>query len=331
LRRGLRVLLADVYWLTPGAAVEGPGYVYISRGVVEAVEPGEPGEEEQEAEMVAGGPGRLVVPGFAYAVLVPEAYPLRGLAAEEGLGALEAVTRMGAEDAYYASLMMLADAALNAYTRLVLAAAEPAAAAKAATDAGLEATVLVPVDPGCPAPLRPRSLEDERRLAAELGADLARIPMEPLACSPGAAPAAWQLDPGSMTLTAPHGAADPLPAAPAAPPSPWSLLAEKGAEAWRLLVKAAHLAAEEGYTPLTGKAHLAVLDLSEPPGWLPSPEAACPRCLGPTTPRVETVLSGGRIVVDGGEHLYIGSEAAAEASRRLTARLRELLGRRGGR
>ena len=329
MRRGIRLLLADVYWLTPGGSVEGPGYVYISRGVVEAVEPGEPGEEEQEAEMVAGGPGRLVLPGFAYAVLVPEAYPARGLAAGEGIAALEPLARIGAEDAYYATLMLLADAGLNAYTRLVLAAAEPAAAAKAATDAGIEATVLVPVDPGCPAPLGPRSLEDERRLAAELDADLARIPMEPLACSPGAAPAAWQLDPDTASLSPPHGAAGPVPVALAAPPSPWSLLAEKGMEAWKLLVETAHVAAEEAYTPLTGKAHLAVLDLSEPPGWLPSPAAACPRCLGPTTPRVETVLSGGRVIVDGGEHLYVGSEAAAEASRRLTRRLNELLKQRG--
>ena len=320
---GYRLLLVDIHWLDVEGRVFGPGYLLLDRGRVAALEPGEPGEEEQYAEMVAGGPGRLVVPGFA-GLAAPELYVARGLVAgAEAVAALlgegEAagiVERHGVVETYYATLMAAWDAALNGVTRLLVVSRHPAAAAQAVADSGLAGTVLVPDETCRGTPLGMHRLEEELEEARGRGADLARVEMRPASCREDGG--GWSITgkglfyQGKALPTWEKGGQNfllPLTA-------PWPLLYSTRGAAWRLLVLELHQALSPGYEAYTGAGHLAMVDLEEPPGWLP-PEAACPACLGPLSPRVETVVSEGRVVVDGGEHLYLGARAAAEAHEKL--------------
>lgn len=319
---GYRLLLVDVYWLDEAGERYGPGYVLLDRGRVAALEPGEPGEEEQYAEMVAGGPGRLVVPGFA-GLAAPELYILRaGLSPGEAWRALLGehpvsglLEGFGPVESYYATLIAAWEAALNGITRLVVLSVNPAAAAQAVSDAGLAGLVLA-ADESCGAtPLGGGAVDRVLDEARRRGADLARVKVAPLSC--GRCGGAWCLSREGLTApgggeVAPQGAREWLLPITA----PWAMLYTGGGAAWRLLVATLHRAVEPSYEPLAGMAHLSVLDLSQPPGWCPA-RAASPSCLGPLPPRVETLVAEGRVVVDGGESLYAGSTAAAEAARRL--------------
>jgi len=316
-----RLLLVDVYWLTESGEALGPGYVLVDRGRLASIEPGEPGEEEQYAEMVAGGLGRLVLPGMA-GVAVPELYVARGalgpgeapraLLGSSSAGSL--LEEVGVAESYYATLVAAWDAMLNGITRLIVVSRSPAAAAQALSDAGLTGLVLVPDDTCRGTPLRGHALDEAMEEARKKGADMARVHMAPLSC--GGCGDGWCLDENGLHHPAlrPHGEAPIEWLLPTT--APWSLLYATHGAAWRLLVEALHRAAEPGYQPYRGAAHLAVLDLTQPPAWVP-PVAACPACLGPTAPRVETLISGGRVVVDGGEPLQVGATAAAEAAARL--------------
>jgi len=325
------LLLVDIYWLTRSGDPMGPGYALLDHGRVAALEPGEPGEEEQYAEMVAGGPGRLVVPGFA-GLAAPELYVARGAlppggAAKALLGesaAASLIEEHGITESYYAALMAAWDAAVNGITRLIVASRYPAAAAQAVSDSGLAGLILVPDESCRGTPLGAHSLDEAMDDARRRGADLARVELAPLGCGDKCT-APWCLD--GEGIHHPLAASAPTPREWLLPlTAPWELLYTTHGAAWSLLVEQLHRAASNSYEPYNSAAHLTVLDLTQPPAWVP-PRAACPACLGPGRPSVETVISEGRVVVDGGEPMYIGSTAAAEAARRLeplAARARKL-------
>jgi len=326
--RGAAVLFFEVYWLDVDGEPVGPGYVYVRGGVVEAVEPGEPPEEMQYAEMVAGGPGRLVLPGLLLGPVVPETYVLRGLVGPgDALGLLrgegwaaEAVASMSGAEAYHAALMMFYEAAVEGYTAVVAVTPHPIEVARALDAAGLWGLVLAPR--GCGA------LDAEPPAGDALPGE-ARVSIGVLDCTPRPGPGAFRLTgeglieaPGGDRFEPPpwrgRGAPAPVTAAAA---SPWPMFSglthPEPREAYRWLAWRGYrlLPGHEAYEPLRGPASLVVLDYSEPPGWLPEPAGV--EALGPARPRVETVMSRGRMVVDGEEHLYLGRSAAEEAARTL--------------
>ncbi len=336
----IRVVFVDVHWLGSDGVVEGPGFLYLRGGRIAALEPGEPWEEAQYSEMVAGGPGRLVVPGFA-GIVVPESYALRWLPALEAARELleggrlaEAISGLGYWEAYSAALMAAADAGYNGFTRLIALTPNPGPVAKAVTDAGLEAVILVPQ--GCGGLDAGIGLHEALEEARRSGADMTRLEFVLLDCKKEGE-GAWSLKGGC--LSSPQGRrwcpppwSSGLPAFIAAgAAAPWPLLSGAAGpgsmEAYRALTLEAHREAVKDYEPLTGTAGFMVLDASEPPGWLPlTPGVNAVAALGPSRPRLETLVAGGRMVIDGGEHLLVGSDAAAEARRKLR-RVVEKLGR----
>lgn len=319
MRQGFRVLLADVHWLDERGEPQGPGFMVIRDGRLALVDVGEPPEEEQFAEMVAGGAGRLVVPAFSMGLVSPESYALRGFpevlpdALVSGGWWLEAVASMSGEEAYYASLMMFYEAAVNGYTTVIAYTPHPRPVAEALRSAGLRGLILAP-GPGCPVK------------AGEPGeGEIAGVKISVLRCSE--TPSSGYVLTGDGVLYVdgkPVYALPPwrsgLSPAPgvALASNPWCLLSgPRSAEAYRALVVTGHRLLEPGYQPLEGAANLIVVNASEPPAWLASLSYAGPSALGPTRPRVETVFSWGRVVIDGGDHMYLGPSRAEEAAGKL--------------
>lgn len=320
MRQGFRVLLADVHWLDETGEPRGPGFIAIRDGRVSLVDVGEPPEEEQYAEMVAGGAGRLVVPAFSMGLVSPESYVLRGFpgvapdALVSGGWWLEAVASMSGEEAYHASLMMFYEAALNGYTTVVAYTPHPRPVAEALRGAGLRGLVLAP-GPGCPV---------KAGGAVEGGA--AGVRVAELRCAETPAAKGYTLTgdgilhvDGAPVYGLPpwRSGVSPAPGVAMAA-NPWCLLSgPRSLDAYRALVLTGHRLVEPGYQPLEGAANLVVVNAGEPPGWIPSLGYAGPSALGPTRPRVETVFSWGRIIVDGGDHMYLGPSSVEEAARKL--------------
>ncbi len=128
------------------------GYVYVDGGVVRSVGEGEPPVEYEAAELVVGGRGRLVVPGFASAHTHLLLYPLRHLVehgdpASSGLAEWVA-ERLGREEAYRLALLALYELTMHGVT--MVAAMDPFGepVARAMRAAGVRGVAVIPL-PGC--------------------------------------------------------------------------------------------------------------------------------------------------------------------------------------
>ncbi|KSW12400.1 hypothetical protein CF15_06635 [Pyrodictium occultum] len=321
----LRILFHDIYYFDEDGVAHGPGYIRLSGGGVDGIGEGEPPEEMQAAELVAGGPGRIVYPGFASPPVYLELYPFRsqldGVEPREypWSSVASRVAQLGEREAYYAALMAAYDLALHGYTRVIAIDPHLEAVARAIIDSGLEGAVLYPQ--GCSLTPR-RSFEEALRGLEARGIDRSKVRVGVALCGPEPpegvpekAEVVYRMDNG--VLEAPG--AGQLRLEPLYPheASPWSLMSRGRLDAYKTLAKGIHGVLDPGYRVYGAPAHLVVVDASEPPGWLPEPRAARPWSLTASRPRVETVVSGGRLVVDGGEHLLIGADAALKASEAL--------------
>ncbi|HIQ23679.1 MAG TPA: hypothetical protein EYH50_01360 [Pyrodictium delaneyi] len=331
----LRILFYDVYYFDENGVVHGPGYIHVSAGTIDYIGLGEPPEEAQYAELVAGGPGRIVYPGFASLPVFLESYPFRHLLADiDPVEYMESsvadqVRSMGSREAYYSALMALYELTMHGYTRVVSIDPHVDAVARAIIDAGLEGAVLYPH--GCGLTPRKEFTELLKRME-EQGIDRRRVSVGIAMCGSTEPPeeamkwaelvyslearSLWVPDGSEQAVTEQRKTAIPGPMYPHTA-SPWTLMASREhRDVYTLLTQTIHMLFDPGYSVYGEKrpVYLVVVDATEPPGWLPAPEYARPWSLSGSRPRVETVVSGGRLVVDGGEHLAIGSNAARQAS-----------------
>lgn len=331
----LRILFYDVYYFDENGVAHGPGYIHVSAGAIDYIGLGEPPEEAQYAELVAGGPGRIVYPGFASPPVFLESYPFRHLLADINpaeymeSSVADRIRSMGGREAYYSALMALYELAVHGYTRVVSIDPHIDAVARAIVDTGLEGAVLYPY--GCGLTPDKEFTELLKRIE-EQGIDRHRVRVGIALCG-GAEPPeeamkqaelVYSLEARSLWAPSSTGQAVAEQSRTAVPgpmyphiASPWKLMAGKEhRDVYTLLTQTIHRLFDPEYRVYGEKrpAHLVVVDATEPPGWLPALEYARPWSLSGSRPRIETVLSGGRLVVDGGEHLAIGPDAARQAS-----------------
>jgi hypothetical protein len=320
----VRVLFADVYFDSGKGRVSGPGYIHVKDGFIVGYGEGEPPEELALAELVVSGEALVVYPGPALAAVAVELYPFRSvlpgrLKLEDVLlkpsrCVSEAVRSLGGDAAYYAALMAFYELALAGATRVYPVAFHPAEVARALRDSGLSGAILVPR--GC-------ALEAEPPDSTPPGVQVVE-----LHCSGGgeAVLGEGRLCIGDRCI--PTGK-PPVHVEPWV--SPWQRMLETGFEGYKAYIVEGHRLADEGYRPFTGKAYLVAVDVAEPPSWMPDPRSAKAWRLGSRV-RVDTVVSAGSIVVDGGEMLSVGRDAARRAAEKLgdvVRRVEQLCGEEG--
>ncbi len=331
----MKLLIVDSTVWAPGRLVP-RGYVYIEAGRIVDIGEGDPPPERQAADTLLGGEARLVLPG-AVAVIIPELYPARHL-----LDAFEAVAASKrlhsyfsskSRVSYYASLMAFYELAVKGFGEVVAIAFNANQVARALTDSGLAGTILV----NACSQDESKAIEELRRASSSRVAG--RVELGLLLCSetgtPSEAALTGFLEKGSLTLRGPGGTVrlsegdglDPLYAT--ALPCPWphgnKLLNPKGYRRVRELLLLEGFRAIHGVEPLTrgAPATLSVLDMSEPPSLMVSAEDVLETVFS-SCPRTETLISRGSIVVDGGQNLYVGSEASSKAREVLVEAYKEL-------
>ncbi len=149
----ISVLVYDSVVASPGnnLYIEN-GYVYVEGGVIRGVGSGEPPMEYEAAELVVGGRGRLVVPGFATAHTHLLLYPLRHLVEHGDPASTElagwVAERLGREEAYRLALLALYELTMHGVTMVVSMDPHTEAVARAMKAAGVRGVVAVPL-PGC--------------------------------------------------------------------------------------------------------------------------------------------------------------------------------------
>ena len=338
----LRVLVVDSTIVTSDRVIE-RGYVYVEGRYVKALGEGDPPEDYQLADTLIGGEGRVVLPAPAALLVAPEAYAFR----QRGVSVLDMVTgrvRALLEDddelSYYSSLMGFYELSMQGYGLVVALALNHSTVSRALADSGLQGVVVIPL---CGLNWRDavsRAEEARRELGAGRGVGVA-------ACGDGevgaARRAAEEAGADLVAVLGPDGARiaagrtyidvsysmlspSPSPATMSAV-QPWlSVNRQLNPHADRALEALMYTPYRvlRGTTPLTpgGEAFVLVVDGSEPPSMVVDPQEAVHQ-LATSTPRTETLISAGNIVVDGGQHLYVGSEACRRA--------REVIGSRLGR
>jgi len=305
----VRILFTDVYFDDGTGSIRGPGYIYLKDGIIAGYGEGEPPEELSLAEMVVSGEALVVYPGLSTLLTVVELYPFRSIVGGKldvtrllrGEGCLARVLReVSGDAAYYASLMAFYELAMLGVTRPLVLALNPSEVGRAMRDSGLQGAVIVPK--GC-------------GFSVEASEPPAGVPVLELSCECHEGKGLC-LREGSICY---HGRCMPPTDPPVHPEpwlSPWHVMCYSGRGAYDAYILDGHMLVEEGYKPLSGKAHLVAIDVSEPPGWSVTPKAALAWTLA-SRPRIEIVVSGGAVVVDGGEHLYLGRDAARRAAEKL--------------
>ena len=313
----VRVLFADIYYDDGSGRVRGPGYIHVKDGFIVGYGEGEPPEELALAELVISGESLVVYPGLAAVAVAVEFYPFRSLLpgrlqlekllSKPDSCIAKVVGEAGGDAAYYAALMAFYELALNGVTRVYPIAFHPSEVARALKDSGLDGLVLAPA--GC-------RLEAEPPTTAPPGVDIVE-----LRCTGGGRGA--RLDGGRLCVNGRCIAVDRPPVHVEPWVSPWQRMLESGFGGYRAYILEGHRLADGGYEPLKGKAYLVAVDVGEPPGWMPSPKLARAWTLSSRV-RVDTVVSAGNIVVDGGEMLPVGRDAARRAAEKLTGILERL-------
>ncbi len=319
----IAILIVDVYIVNHNGDIVGPGYVRLSGGAISHIGIGEPPEEAQLAELVLGGAGRLLYPGFGAALVYPETYILRDYVSEEGLpneSVLRCIRDMSEEEAYYSSLMAFYEMSLAGYTRIIALSPWPRAVIRALREAGLSGAVLALIDD---ANALRKALRELPGLQEPSTKDQVVLGI-----------AASQELPDAVTIgginciikhkcsivcnnkrVVPFGCSGKGVIAPVYPfITPSQLLRRYRDQGFSSLIEGAHRLISAEYTPLDkgARTHITVYDVSEPPSWMGSLELASPYMLTPLA-RAETLISEGRLVVDGGEHLFLGVEVSEKA------------------
>ena len=355
----ISILVYDSIVASPGSnRFHERGYVYIEAGRVKGVGAGEPPAELEAANLVAGGEGRVALPGLVSAHTHLLLYPLRhvlehGDPANTGLAA-RLVEVIGEREAYLLATLSLYELTLHGVTVVQASDVHAPAVWRAMRDAGVDGLVGVLV--GCRYSSRGWREELETLLEARARAALVvcdegllgeaiRVAKEagvPLYTHPPAGG-------GDMVMHASRGTGARVrvyvPVPGGAPPEPpvgigldavsiSSVLRASMVAAWQGLgYDAALLAAtrwgaealglEGGVIEPGSPAHLVVYDVSLPPG-IPPRRDTLARLLLDIEPRVELVVANGSPIVDQGEHITIPRSRVEEAAR-LAARLLEEL------
>jgi len=302
----VKLLFADVHILGIRWFIEN-GYVYIVDENIEAVGEGEPPPEYQYAEMVGGGRDRLVIPGFT-AYTIASSYPFRALTKPPKL--YKVVSKLSYEQAYYASLLAFYELSVSGFTAVMSVEPNPEPVARALYDSGLGGLILIPLN--C-VELRP--IDDPKKLLDDLLQKYkGRVRVGLLTCS------SEHLDwvPEDVVVVS-SGLPRKLVW------NPWLALEEDVEASLTKLVlePSRYLGLGEPLKPKS-KANLIVVDVSEPPAWIPSLRFLDWKWLAGSVPRIETVVSWGNLVVDGGNHLYIGLEACRKAKQVLVEAIEKL-------
>ena len=329
----MKVLVLDVALWSPRRLFS-RGYVVVESGRVRAVGEGDPEPEHQVADVIVGGPGRVALPAPLAPLLVPEAFRDRWRLVDLGLeAALDRLRGLSGEESYAASLMAFTELAYLGVAGGVFLAARPASVARALSESGLWG-VIVPYACGLP---RDRVVQLYRELASRLEAG--RVEAGTLTCPDGsdtriaareagveprahlALSNGLRVEAGGRSVSL--GLDERLVAAALlALPASWQLMNRfanpYAEEARRVMLRELHVVLE-GAEPLEpgAPANLVVVNVEEPP-LLPvyEPEELVD-AVASTCPRVETLISRGNIVVDGGQHMYVGAESASRARKTL--------------
>ena len=316
---GIAVLFVDVHIVDSNGDIVGPGYVRVSDGVISHIGAGEPPEEAQLAELVLGGRGRLLYPGFGAALVYPETYILRDYIMDgNGLpdeSVLECVREMNEEEAYYSSLMAFYEMSLAGYTWIIALSPHADAVARALKEAGLSGAALALVKDTSELKDLP---ELERDVGNQVVLGIAVTKPVPSEASIKGIKCVIEdscnIYCGNQRIV-PFGCRGEGVIAPVYPfVTPSQIMRKYRVQGLLSLVRDAHRLVSKEYTPL-GKgtrAHITVYDVNEPPSWMGSLELASPYMLTPLA-RAETLVSEGRLVIDGGEHLFLGPEASEKA------------------
>jgi hypothetical protein len=328
---GINLLFIDVY-IAEEDEVKGPGYIHLSNGVIDYIGVGSPPEEAEIAELVLGGRGRIVFPGFCAPLVYPEAYLFRTFRRPPRVfdnQLIEFSKSLSSEEAYYLSLMAFYEMSLAGYTRVLAVSPNAVPVARALIESGLEGAILLPID-GCEncsksyfekiraeveqvsngeqarVKLGALIMHDEEIVLPDWIKPICKVINESVTVCNGISVKAYSHD----IL----GASD-VPGLIYPYISPGQVIFEYGSEGYKALSLRCHRIIDAEYRGIekNGRAYLAVYDISEPPSWFPEKNLAKPYVLT-SIATAETVVSGGRLVVDGGEHLFIGSDAAEKAS-----------------
>ncbi len=316
----ISMLLVDVYIVEGSDSIVGPGYVRIASGVISHIGVGEPPEEARLAELVLGGAGRLLYPGFGAALVYPETYIIRDYIGQHkglpGSNVEECIREMSSEEAFYSILMALYEMSLAGYARVILATPHVSAAIRAVQEAGIDAAILVPVRDADELDTVLQLIKDSSVL---LGL-LAPKKLESLVSSEDVKARCIVENECSITCNnksiIPFGCEGDGVIAPLYPfVTPAQILWLYRDQGLVSLTEEAHKLVDKEYVALgkENKAYISVYDLSEPPSWIGPIDYATPYVLTPLV-RVETLISAGRLVVDSGEHLFLGPGVSEKAS-----------------
>ncbi|BEP18002.1 hypothetical protein PYJP_13540 [Pyrofollis japonicus] len=327
----INLLFVDVY-IAEEDEVKGPGYIHLSNGVIDHIGVGSPPEEAEIAELVLGGRGRIVFPGFCAPLVYPEAYLFRTLRRPPRVfddKLIEFSRSLSSEEAYYLSLMAFYEMSLAGYTRILAVSPNAVPVARALIESGLEGAILLPIS-SCNNCSESYFEKIRSEIEQVSGGEQVRVKLGALIMhSEGIVLPSWMelvckvmdrsvaICNGINVRAYGHdilGASD-VPGLIYPHISPGQVIFEYGAEGYKALSLRCHKIIDTEYRGIekNERAYLAVYDISEPPSWFPETNLAKPYVLTPIA-TAETVVSGGRLVVDGGEHLFIGSSATEKAS-----------------
>ncbi|MET1101140.1 MAG: hypothetical protein ABWW69_01480 [Pyrodictiaceae archaeon] len=346
----MKILVSDVWMLIPG--LKRKGFIVLEDGEVKAYGDAPP-EEYQYAELVIGGDGRVLLAGFTYIGSI-EPYPIRHLAVR--LDPIEflysdiarRLARVDPEKAYYSSLVALYELALSGFTEVVAIDPHPREIAEAMRKIGLHGAVLVPV--GCS--YQPPGWREALEAITESTGFKGIVRPGVMLCKNvsdmldsvlsryediivfidrnGFLETYWPTPKGfkrlRLSLKLSSRGYDLYGLGVLHYTSPFQALCQL----------ASTIGVEEAYERLTVTpwsllwglkipSSLVVIDIREPPCWVPKTELIDVSLLTTCMPRIETVISKGNVVVDAGMGIEVGA-ADVEKARPVLEELAEVLG-----
>ena len=340
----MRVLIADVFYLDERGRARGPGFILVKDGRIEVVREGEPVDEEKVVDLIVGGRGRLAIPGFGLGLIAPETYLFKSTSIYHpgdilGGSIAEHINGLSNKQPYYLTIATLYELAMNAFTRVILVSPHFRQALDASRESGLDTIVLIPLGCRLGDNIEPRYIDEyfsmnkaptDVTYGLLICEEKSSTNVETLEAS---AKLVAYVDKSYHTIEFTKPFRKKVEISKGIESSIYAPLSIKGVYPWamlsgyhtsfnttgvfQLLATEIHKLFEENYQPLKAKssAHIAIVDISEPPGWIPSKQDISISSLGPTRPRIETLIVGDEVVVDGGEHLLLGRKVFEEAEK----------------
>ena len=312
------------------------GYVYIAEGRIQETGEGEPPEDLRHAPLVYNLPGKLVLPGFTSPLTHLTLYPLRdriGVTMEFSW-AWHLASKISPDDAKNLALLALKHLVEHGFTAIAYMDPHPEAIAEAVEEVGLRATALVPLD--APEGVDPEALDRLRERGfpaqpASLYGDEPRGSIVYLRRLPGDRDMTLggQIGPRSIACHPEYqGFGDPA-AFCVGHNLQYSTRWLNGELGFRSNISywSAHKLTLEGLGMIVGEdvrwlekgspADLVVVDLGSVP-FAGMEEKGLSSILFSTeyhVPRVETLVSRGQVLVDGGEELVFHRDALSRGAR----------------